>query len=115
MEKDLPRYIFIYIYLHNKISRIKSMGVDILWFLPIHPIGVPKRKGPQGSPYSISDYRAINPNYGIAFFIIFFFIFFIFFKFFLLFILFFYFFFLCVYFLNFMNLSGFSTTNRSNT
>ena len=46
-------------------KRIKSMGIDVIWLLPIYPIGEIKRKGPQGSPYSISDYRGINPKYGI--------------------------------------------------
>ena len=40
------------------------MGVDIVWFLPIHPIGKKNRKGPLGSPYSIADYRDVNPEYG---------------------------------------------------
>jgi len=46
------------------LPRIKSMGVDVIWFMPIHPIGEVERKGILGSPYSISDYRAINPEYG---------------------------------------------------
>lgn len=40
------------------------MGIDLVWFLPIHPIGITNRKGPLGSPYSVNDYRAINPEYG---------------------------------------------------
>ena len=46
------------------LDRIKSLGVDIIWFGPIHPIGKKARKGELGSPYAISDYRAINPEYG---------------------------------------------------
>jgi glycosidase len=46
------------------LPRIKELGVDILWLLPIHPIGVKNRKGTLGCPYSISDYRGINPEYG---------------------------------------------------
>ena len=46
------------------IPRIKALGVDIIWLLPIHPIGKAKRKGSLGSPYAISDYRAVNPEYG---------------------------------------------------
>jgi glycosidase len=34
--------------------------------MPIHPIGLEKRKGPYGSPYSIRDFRAVNPDYGTA-------------------------------------------------
>lgn len=46
------------------LPRIRAMGVDWLHLLPVHPIGQVQRKGGQGSPYSISDYRAINPEYG---------------------------------------------------
>lgn len=48
------------------LPRLKAMGVDILWLMPIHPISVPKRKGTLGSYYAVSDFRAINPNYGTA-------------------------------------------------
>ena len=40
------------------------MGIDILWFMPIHPIGIENRKGSLGSYYSIRDYRGINPEFG---------------------------------------------------
>ncbi|CAF4246195.1 unnamed protein product [Rotaria sp. Silwood2] len=40
------------------------MGIDIIWLLPIHPIGISNRKGSLGSPYSIKDFRAIKPEYG---------------------------------------------------
>jgi glycosidase len=46
------------------LPRIQSMGVDVVWFMPIHPIGQLHRKGSQGSPYAIADYRAVNPEYG---------------------------------------------------
>lgn len=46
------------------IGRIKKLGVDIIWLLPIHPIGKVARKGLMGSPYAVSDYREINPEYG---------------------------------------------------
>ncbi|MBR6350126.1 MAG: alpha-amylase, partial [Lachnospiraceae bacterium] len=46
------------------LNRIKSLGTDIVYLLPIHPIGVKNRKGSLGSPYAIRDYRAINPEYG---------------------------------------------------
>ncbi len=44
--------------------RIRALGADIVWLMPIHPIGVKNRKGTLGSPYAISDYRAVNPEYG---------------------------------------------------
>ena len=46
------------------LDRIHALGIDIIWLLPIYPIGEPKRKGSLGSPYSIQDYRKINPEYG---------------------------------------------------
>ena len=52
--------------LQQHLPRLKSMGVDILWLMPVQPIGKEKRKGGLGSPYSISDYQAINLEYGGA-------------------------------------------------
>lgn len=46
------------------IPRIKNMGADILWFMPIHPIGEQNRKGSLGSYYSIRDHREVNPEFG---------------------------------------------------
>ncbi len=46
------------------LDRIRSLGVDIVYLLPIHPIGLKNRKGTMGSPYSIRDYRAIDPDLG---------------------------------------------------
>lgn len=46
------------------LDRIRDLGVDIIWLMPIHPIGEKNRKGSMGSPYAISDYRAINPDFG---------------------------------------------------
>ncbi len=62
------------------LPRIKSLGADIVWLMPIHPIGVVNRKGGEnasnflaepgsgslGSPYSVKDYYGINPNFGTA-------------------------------------------------
>ena len=46
------------------LDRIASLGCDIIWLMPIHPIGRKKRKGSAGSPYAVYDYRGINPEYG---------------------------------------------------
>ena len=43
---------------------LKNLGVGVLWIMPIHPIGEKFRKGEYGSPYSIKDYYAVDPNYG---------------------------------------------------
>ena len=50
--------------LESDLDRIAALGTDIIWLMPIHPIGAAARKGELGSPYAISDYRAINPEYG---------------------------------------------------
>jgi glycosidase len=47
-----------------QLGRLKEQGVDILWLMPIHPIGEKMRKGALGSPYAVRDYTAINPDYG---------------------------------------------------
>lgn len=46
------------------LDRIKSLGTDIIWFMPIHPIGLKGRKGSLGCPYANRDYRDVNPEYG---------------------------------------------------
>ena len=47
-----------------QLDRLKDLGVNILWLMPIHPIGQEKKKGTIGSPYAVRDYYAINPDYG---------------------------------------------------
>ena len=47
-----------------ELPRLKAMGVDILWLMPIQPIGLVRRKGTLGSYYSIRDYTAVNPEFG---------------------------------------------------
>lgn len=46
------------------LPRLRELGVDILWFMPIHPIGVENRKGSLGSYYSVKDYKGVNPEFG---------------------------------------------------
>ncbi len=46
------------------LPRLKDMGIDILWFMPIHPIGEMNRKGNLGSYYSVKDYFGVNPEFG---------------------------------------------------
>lgn len=49
-----------------ELPRLRKLGVDILWLMPIHPIGKVSRKGTLGSPYSVQDYYAVNPEFGTA-------------------------------------------------
>jgi len=46
------------------LARLDDLGVDILWFMPVQPIGVKQRKGLLGSYYAVSDYRKLNPEFG---------------------------------------------------
>jgi glycosidase len=46
------------------LPRLEELGVDILWMMPIQPIGEKNRKGGLGSYYSIKDYTAVNPEFG---------------------------------------------------
>ncbi len=46
------------------LPRIRELGADVIWLLPVHPIGEKARKGVLGSPYAIRDYRGVNPEYG---------------------------------------------------
>ena len=50
--------------MERDLDRIKALGTDIIWFMPIHPTGVLRRKGKDGSPYAIMDYRKTDPAMG---------------------------------------------------
>lgn len=46
------------------LSRLKQLGVKILWFMPIHPISKLKRNGTLGSYYAVADYKDVNSEFG---------------------------------------------------
>jgi glycosidase len=46
------------------LPRLKTLGVDVLWFMPTFPIGVLNRKGELGSYYSVKDFMDVNPAFG---------------------------------------------------
>jgi glycosidase len=48
----------------KELPRLKDMGVDILWIMPINPVGEKNRKGSLGSYYSVKDYQKVNPEFG---------------------------------------------------
>jgi cyclomaltodextrinase / maltogenic alpha-amylase / neopullulanase len=50
--------------LRRELPRLREMGVDIIWLMPVHPIGGINRKGTLGSYYSVQDYYGINPEFG---------------------------------------------------
>ena len=46
------------------LDRLKEMGVNTLWLMPIHPISEKERKGTLGSYYAVTDYKDVNPEFG---------------------------------------------------
>lgn len=48
----------------RELPRLKDLGVDILWFMPVYPISEKNRKGELGSYYAVKDYTAFNPEFG---------------------------------------------------
>jgi cyclomaltodextrinase / maltogenic alpha-amylase / neopullulanase len=47
-----------------RLDELNGLGVNVLWIMPIHPIGEKMRKGTLGSPFAVRDFYAINPDYG---------------------------------------------------
>lgn len=47
-----------------QLPRLKELGIDIVWLMPIHEIGAKNRKGTLGSPYAVKDYYSVNPEFG---------------------------------------------------
>lgn len=50
--------------LQKELPRLKDLGVNIIWLMPIHPISEKNRKGELGSYYAVQDYKAVNPEFG---------------------------------------------------
>ena len=48
----------------QELPRLAELGVDIVWLMPIYPIGVEGRKGPLGSYYAVKNYCDVNPEFG---------------------------------------------------
>jgi glycosidase len=48
----------------EQLPRLKALGVDIIWLMPVQEIGKKNRKGGLGSPYSVKDYYSVNPEFG---------------------------------------------------
>ena len=48
----------------KQLPRLKALGIDIIWLMPIQEIGIKNRKGSLGSPYAVKDYYAVNPEFG---------------------------------------------------
>jgi glycosidase len=75
-KKELRQLMLYQVYVRNHtkdgtfkalvkdLNRIKELGTDVLYLIPIHEIGQKQKKGELGCPYSIKDFRSINPEYG---------------------------------------------------
>ena len=50
--------------IEQQLPRLKKMGIDIIWLMPVHPIGETHRKGSLGSYYSVKDYYGVSPEFG---------------------------------------------------
>ncbi|RQV98414.1 MAG: alpha-amylase, partial [Calditrichaeota bacterium] len=50
--------------IETRLDYIEQLGVDVIWLMPIFPIGEKGRKGTMGSPYAVKDFRSVNPDYG---------------------------------------------------
>lgn len=48
----------------KQLPRLRELGIDIIWLMPVQPIGEKNRKGTLGSPYSVRDYLGVNPEFG---------------------------------------------------
>jgi hypothetical protein len=48
------------------LDRIQAVGANVVWLMPIYPVGIANRKGTLGSPYAVRDYRAVNPEFGTS-------------------------------------------------
>ena len=48
----------------QKLPELKELGIDVIWIMPLYPIGVKERKGTLGSYYAIKDYCDVNPEFG---------------------------------------------------
>ncbi|MBD2704588.1 alpha-glucosidase C-terminal domain-containing protein [Spirosoma sp. BT702] len=50
--------------IETQLPRLKELGVDIIWFMPIYPISQLNKQGTLGNPYAVADYKTVNPDYG---------------------------------------------------
>jgi glycosidase len=46
------------------LPRIKALGTNVIWLMPIYPVGKLNARGSLGSPYSVANYTSVNPDFG---------------------------------------------------
>lgn len=50
--------------MQKQLPRLRDLGVDIIWLMPVHPISELNKKGELGSYYAVADYKSVNPEFG---------------------------------------------------
>jgi glycosidase len=48
----------------SKLDHIRSLGTNVIWLMPIHPVGIERSVGGLGSPYAVRNYLEVNPEFG---------------------------------------------------
>src|SRR5437879_11285977 len=48
------------------LDRVQAVGSNVVWLMPIYPVGVVHREGPLGAPYAVRDYHAVGAALGTA-------------------------------------------------
>lgn len=48
----------------DRLTQIKELGVNVIYLMPIFPVGEERASGQLGSPYAVKDYKAVNPDFG---------------------------------------------------
>lgn len=49
-----------------QVPRLKELGVDVIWLMPIYKLGDTGKWGTYSSPYAVKDYKGIDPDNGSA-------------------------------------------------
>ena len=48
----------------ERLTQIKDLGVNVIYLMPVFPVGEERASGELGSPYAVKDYKAVNPDFG---------------------------------------------------
>ncbi|MDA6072202.1 alpha-amylase family glycosyl hydrolase [Flavobacterium sp. AC] len=48
----------------DRLTQIQELGANVIYLMPIYPVGKVKASGELGSPYAVQDYKAVNPDFG---------------------------------------------------
>lgn len=51
-------------HVESALPRLKRLGINVVWLMPIYPVGQIRSAGGLGSPYAVKDYLQVNPEFG---------------------------------------------------